>query len=132
MKQPIRILHIDDEPGALSSFRRCLRREGFEIDSALTPGEAIQLVSQHHYDLVVIDVFMPEMNGFRLLEELRSIDASLCSLVLTGIVDEAVLYQTVFSECEAYLEKPIDRDWLVFTVRRLLGERKRRALTPST
>lgn len=71
---PIKILHIDDEPMDLEITRVFLKRvakEKFEIESVLSPEEALDKLKSEQFDVVISDYKMPRMNGIELLEVLR-------------------------------------------------------------
>jgi DNA-binding response OmpR family regulator len=70
-----RILIVDDEPDITSSFKEALRDHGFEqVETANNPLLALKNFKEGSYDLLVIDIVMPEMDGFSLYEEVRKID----------------------------------------------------------
>lgn len=67
-----KILLIDDEPGIIKMLETILRKEGYDsIDSALTGREAMKKISQNPYDLIVLDVMLPDTDGFQLCQKIR-------------------------------------------------------------
>ncbi len=67
-----KILIIDDEPGIVKMLETILRKEGYtSISSAFTGQEAMEKISQNLYDLIVLDVMLPDTDGFRLCQEIR-------------------------------------------------------------
>ncbi|WP_110945136.1 response regulator transcription factor [Paenibacillus phocaensis] len=67
-----KILIIDDEPGIVKMLETILRKEGYTaISSAFTGQEALEKISHHPYDLIVLDVMLPDMDGFQLCQEIR-------------------------------------------------------------
>src|SRR4249919_4062868 len=70
-----RILIIDDEPDITLAFRKALRDKGFEeVETVNDPIFALKNFKAGSYDLLIIDIVMPEMDGFSLYEEIRKID----------------------------------------------------------
>ena len=69
-----RILIVDDEPDITSSFEQVLRDNGFEVDIANDSLLALKNFKEGSYELLIIDIVMPEMDGFSLYEEIRKID----------------------------------------------------------
>ena len=67
----MRILVTEDEPRILSFLARGLEAEGFSVDSAADGAEALRRVGGAHYDLVVLDLLLPHVNGLTVLSELR-------------------------------------------------------------
>ncbi|MBA4495227.1 response regulator [Paenactinomyces guangxiensis] len=67
-----KILLVDDEAGLLEMIKTFLIREGYEqIECATTGAEAIRLVKQELFDLILLDVMLPDMNGFDVCQEMR-------------------------------------------------------------
>lgn len=67
-----KILIIDDEPGIVKMLETILRKEGYtSISSALTGQEALEKISSHPYDLIVLDVMLPDTDGFQLCQKIR-------------------------------------------------------------
>ena len=79
-----RILLVDDEPDISLVFRTVLKDEGFKVDSFTDPQLALSHLKPDFYDLVVLDIKMPNMNGFKLYKELRKIDSKLKVCFLTA------------------------------------------------
>jgi PleD family two-component response regulator len=72
-----RVLIVDDEPDITSSFKEALRDNGVEqVETANDPLLALKNFKAGSYDLLIIDIVMPEMDGFSLYEEIRKIDIS--------------------------------------------------------
>ena len=67
----IRILMIDDEPAALTPYQIYLQQQGCTVDTAQTPAEAVTQLSRYTYQLLLLDVMMPEVSGFDLCGELK-------------------------------------------------------------
>ena len=67
-----KILIVDDQPSNLRLLEQTLRRAGFaEVMSTVEPREVAALHSEHHYDLILLDLQMPEMNGLQVMEGLQ-------------------------------------------------------------
>jgi CheY-like chemotaxis protein len=67
------ILLIDDEPAWLTSVLQLLRDEGFEVRGAQSGAEALKVLAKYHPDLILSDLRMPDMNGFDLLEKIKTL-----------------------------------------------------------
>jgi CheY-like chemotaxis protein len=72
VKKAYRILLVDDEPNVLSALRRIFRRENYHIDAALSGAEALKLLKDNDYQLIITDYKMPLMNGAELLKRLNT------------------------------------------------------------
>ena len=67
-----RLLVVDDEPNIVELLSASLRYAGFEVVTAMTGAEAMSAVERHRPDLVVLDVMLPDVDGFVVLRRLRS------------------------------------------------------------
>ena len=68
---------MDDEPDITSSFKQALRDKGFEVEIANDSLLALKNFKAGSYDLLIIDIVMPELDGFSIYEEIRKIDKKL-------------------------------------------------------
>lgn len=82
-----RVLMVDDEPKVLRALRRLLRREAFEVVTTDSPEEALRLLREGPYAVVLADQRMPNLEGTRLLEKAREISPDTVRVILTGHVD---------------------------------------------
>ena len=79
-----RILVIDDDPTVTSVLKRGLAYEGFTVDTAGTGAQGLAIARDHVPDLVILDVMLPGLDGFEVLERLRSADAEFPVMMLTA------------------------------------------------
>lgn len=116
-----RILVVDDEAGMLRSVERVLGKD-YEVASARSPREGIGLARSFKPDLAVLDIQMPEMDGFQLMEELQALDPELDVIFMTGSVHEidAKLVTAIRKDAFYFLQKPFDRGVLLSLVERCL------------
>ncbi|MBW2690451.1 MAG: sigma-54-dependent Fis family transcriptional regulator [Deltaproteobacteria bacterium] len=119
-----RILIVDDEDGMRRLLSRVLTREGYETVAVGSGAEALRLVANERFDLVVTDIKMPEMDGLELLAELKEYEPSLLVIVITayGTIENAV--QALRSGAYDYIAKPFENDEIRLTVAKAL-ERER-------
>jgi DNA-binding response OmpR family regulator len=75
---------IDNEPDITSLFRKALERKGFSVDVHNDPTYPLKNFKPHFYDLIIIDIVMPEMDGFKLYNQLRKVDPDIKILFLTA------------------------------------------------
>ena len=66
-----RILIVDDDEMVLMALNELLKPEGYEVDSANSGKEALKKIGENHYDLLMLDIIMPGMNGFELCKMIR-------------------------------------------------------------
>jgi CheY-like chemotaxis protein len=83
-KQHSRILIVDDEPDILFIFKRGLEVNGFEVDAYGSPQEAVKFFKPDVYDLAILDVIMPDTNGFALYRQMKKIDPAITACFLSA------------------------------------------------
>ncbi|WP_146824736.1 response regulator transcription factor [Alicyclobacillus suci] len=77
MRNQDAILIVDDEPGIVRMLKTMLNKEGFiYVDSALNGQEAMEQIRRNQYDLIVLDVMLPDTNGFRLCQDIRQLTST--------------------------------------------------------
>ena len=120
------ILVVDDEEEFLDCVKDILTKWNFEVDTALTGYEALQRMSLYHYDLIILDVIMPLINGLETLKRLKKLDRNIPIIILTadGRIDTAV--QAMKSGAYDYITKPVDWDKLKIIVKNAMTVRSLR------
>jgi DNA-binding response OmpR family regulator len=115
-----RILIIDDEPDITLAFRKALRDKGFEqVETANDPTLALKNFKAGSYDLLIIDIVMPHMDGFSLYEEIRKIDNKVKVCFITAFEVNYQALRAVFpaattaDDLGCFIRKPVDMDDLV-------------------
>jgi phosphoserine phosphatase RsbU/P len=118
---PWRVLVVDDEAGMLRSVERVLGHD-YEVASTRSSRQAIELAQTFRPDLAILDIQMPEMDGFQLMEELRKRDPEMEVIFMTGSVHEidAKLIRAIRKDAFYFLQKPFDRGVLLSLVERCL------------
>lgn len=124
-----RVLVVDDDKVLQDSVRQALEFHHFFVDVANNGKEALSAVQKDHYDLVVMDVNMPEMDGITALTEIKKHDPSIIVLILTAYSNVSDAVKVVKEGAYNYLEKPISSDNLVALIKRAL---KARSLVETT
>jgi DNA-binding response OmpR family regulator len=118
-----RILLVDDTPECLQFLDARLRALGYFTTIVHDGAQAIESVASDKPDLVVLDITMPEVNGYQACREIKRLKADLPVLVLTGRTDPAHKFWALESGADEFLTKPIDPVVVVQRVRALLGKR---------
>jgi len=115
-----KILLVDDEEEFLAATSQALVRRGMDVDVAPNGVTAIEMVNRKRYDVVVLDVRMPDIDGIEVFGIIRSKQPGLPVIMLTGhaSIDEA--FQTSRNGIADYLTKPIDMDDLAARVRQVV------------
>ncbi|HBH17408.1 MAG TPA: DNA-binding response regulator, partial [Cyanobacteria bacterium UBA9579] len=117
-----RILIIDDDPEIMDWLSFDLRLSGFYIDSANDGLNGLQKAQQNNYDLIILDVMMPKMNGFEVCKNLRTSartkDIPIILLTAKGTIEDKAIGFS--SGADDYLVKPFDIQELLMRMRALL------------
>ena len=115
-----RILIVDDEPDITLAFEQGLRDKGFEqVDTLNDPLLALDNFKAGSYDLLIIDIIMPQMNGFGLYEEIRKIDNKVRVCFITAYEVNYQALRAVFPDATTiedigcFIRKPIEVDDLI-------------------
>jgi response regulator RpfG family c-di-GMP phosphodiesterase len=130
-KQP-QILLVDDEQNILSSLRRLFRAHGYQVITAESGKDGLDVLESRPIDLVISDMRMPEMDGAQFLERVRAKWPDTIRLLLTGYADiTSILAAINRGEIYRYITKPWDDNDIMLVVRhalerRALEEEKRR------
>jgi signal transduction histidine kinase len=124
-ERPARILSVDDNQTSLYVRGRILTAAGFDILSASSGQQAIDLVHKHSPDLVLLDVHLPDIDGVEVCRRLKSSGVSIIVIQISATsvaVPQAT--ESLNNGADAYLSEPVDPDVLVATVRAMLRLRK--------
>ncbi|MBS2970145.1 response regulator transcription factor [Metabacillus sp. KIGAM252] len=115
-----KILLVDDEPAILDVCRRYLEREGYRVDSAVNGFEAVEQWKRGRPDLIVLDLMMPEKDGWTAAEEIRMGDEDVPIIMLTALGQERDRLLGLTLGADDYLTKPFSPRELVLRVKNML------------
>ena len=119
-----RILVIDDDQAVTSTLKRGLAYEGYTVDAAGSGHQGLTIARDHVPDLVILDVMMPGLDGYQVLERLKTVDAGLPVLMLTARDAPADQVRGLDSGADDYVVKPFTFSVLVARVKALLRRRE--------
>jgi UDP-3-O-acyl N-acetylglucosamine deacetylase len=110
------ILIVDDEASILRSLEGILADEGFDVVQAHDGEAALQLVQEQPCDLVLLDIWMPGMDGIQTLQRMKAMQASLCVIVMSGHGNIETAVKATRLGAFDYLEKPLSLDNVLSSV----------------
>ena len=122
-----RILVVDDEENVRLTTAAILEQEGYTVETASDGREALHMVGRSHFDLVLTDIRMEDMDGITLLHELQTRHPNIVTVVLTGYASIESSIDALRQGVYDYLVKPCVVDDLKRTIRRALQHREQRA-----
>lgn len=124
----MRILVVDDEMVALTSVKRLLRRRGFEDVTVCDTGQAaIELIRSETFDVVLLDLLMPDVDGLRVIEASKAFKPLTEFIMITAIEDVKMSVKAIRLGAYDYLVKPIDPERLYLSITRAFERRSFRA-----
>ena len=119
----LRILAVDDEPDLTMLCRMSLEHYGFEVDTFNDPQEALSKFKPGSYDLVILDIKMPKMDGFELYHKIKKKDnnANICFLTASELYYEEFRKKEYYAlDKSMFIRKPIDNEELVKEVNKMI------------
>ncbi|HEC33563.1 MAG TPA: sigma-54-dependent Fis family transcriptional regulator, partial [Chloroflexi bacterium] len=116
--EPATILVIDDELGIREGCRRILSRAGHQVVVAATGEDGWQQIQSGQFDLVLLDIMMPDINGMELLRRIVPFDPDLVCIIITGYATVELAVQAIKGGAYDFISKPFDANALLMTVRR--------------
>lgn len=115
-----RILVIDDDETIRNLIVNALTFQGYVVDVAQNGIEAIRHTQKNTYDLAIVDIRLPDVNGTELLTLMKDTTPKMAKIILTGKPDLENAIDAVNNGADCYLTKPIQFDRLLDTVKRIL------------
>ena len=116
------ILVVDDEDALRTVLSSELLNEGYEVHSAADGDDAITELDKAQYDLVLLDIKMPRMNGFEVLKHIKQNHARTKVVMLTGFADLKNAIESKKLGADDFVSKPYDLVDLLTTIERVLSE----------
>lgn len=125
-----KILAVDDESDVLLILKTALISEGYQVFTATNGPDAIALAREHGPDLMVLDMMMPDMNGFETLKHIREGEAtqSVPVIMLTGVSDKDKIRQALDLGIDYYIVKPFEFHDLIAKVKLAISDSSRPSL----
>lgn len=118
------ILIVDDEPSYLELLKGLLHQEGYtNVLTEQNPLNVLPLLQRTDIDLILLDVYMPQMNGLDLLEKVYSEYPSLPVIIVTAVSEVQIALKAIKLGAYEFITKPPDTDRLFLTIKRALSKR---------
>jgi len=124
MADTIRVLLVDDEPLFLESMGKVLKLRGYQVGAVTGGVEALEELRFGRYDVVVLDLRMPGLDGIATLERIRKQDAFLPVILLSGHADMSKAVEAMQHGAVDYLLKPAPVEKLCERIRSALEHRR--------
>jgi DNA-binding response OmpR family regulator len=119
------ILVVDDDKSILRTFSRILQKSGYEIETAETGKEAIEKADKRQYDLALVDIRLPDMDGTDLLAKVKNQLQNTVKIMITGFPSLETGVKALDEGADAYLVKPVKpQELLMLLDEKLKGREK--------
>ncbi|MEA3349118.1 MAG: response regulator [Chloroflexota bacterium] len=118
------ILYVEDNPSNLRLVNRVLQAEGYTIIEAKNAQQTLKIIETEHPDLILMDINMPDMDGYTLTGQLKKITKlqNVPIIAVTANVMKGDRERTIQAGCDGYIQKPIDVDSLPQQIAQYLQE----------
>lgn len=119
-----RILIVDDDESSRRSLSLILGKNGYEVETAGTGREALEKAQQIFFNLTLLDIRLPDVEGTKLLAPLKEVHPGLAVIMITGYATVETAVQALTDGASAYVTKPLNMDEVLATVERLLEKQR--------
>jgi len=116
----MRVLVIEDDAPTLKSIERLLADEGFTLDTTQTGKEGVELGKLYDYDIIILDLNLPDIDGYEVIRRLRRAGSQTPLLILSGHGEVTHKVRGLISGADDYLTKPFNRTELVARLRAVI------------
>jgi DNA-binding NtrC family response regulator len=119
-----RILVVDDEAGIRHLLQNGLTDEGYSVKTANGTMDALAVLENTSFDLAIIDLLLPDIDGLQLAEAIRMLDPATCVILITAYGTPSFESMASHPAIMHYLHKPFALDRLLALIRQCLGDQK--------
>jgi DNA-binding NtrC family response regulator len=113
MNDKTTILVVDDNEDLLETFAMILKRRGYEVQTACDGVTAVDKFKEHNFDITLMDIVMPEMNGVDTFKKIREIQPDASIILMTAYSDEDLIQSAMNEGVTLIIQKPIRIDSLI-------------------
>ncbi len=117
-KIPIKLLYVEDEAIIREQLERLLKRVVKEVVTASNGEEGLLAFKEHHPEIIVTDIKMPQMTGLEMAREIRKLDKSIPIVITTAHSESEFLLEAIEISVSDFLLKPVDTDNLISVIER--------------
>jgi DNA-binding NtrC family response regulator len=124
MNAKARILIVDDETVVRDSLGKWFEEEGYAVETAASAREALLKLPRERWDLALLDIKMPGMDGLELQRKIREVDPEILVVIMTGYASVETAVEALKDGAYDYITKPFDPDDLAHVIRKALEHRQ--------
>jgi two-component system, cell cycle response regulator CtrA len=120
----MRVLVIEDDQGTAKTLQMTLQSEGFVCDTTAVGEDGLDIARHYEYDLIILDLMLPDIDGYEILRRLRAVQVTTPVLILSGLSDIDDKIKGLGIGADDYLTKPFNKDELLARVRAIIRRSK--------
>lgn len=124
MSEAARILIVDDDESIRKALAAVMEEDGYIVDTAQTGKEAVEKCNTNFYNLALIDIRLPDMEGTQLLKTMKNSTPSMVKIIVTGYPSLSNAIEAVNKGADAYLLKPLVMNDVLKTIKEHLNRQK--------
>jgi len=124
LHEKILILVVDEQFTDREALKKILEDKGYRVATASDGAEAIEMVKSRHYDIIFLDVRLPNMNGVETFERVKKIDPQATVIMMTDCAEEDLVKRAVSAGAYTCLYKPFDIEKVITLVETVAKEKK--------
>ncbi|HOW73568.1 MAG TPA: response regulator [Phycisphaerae bacterium] len=122
VRHHIKVLVVDDDPQVCKTVGKILQENNYQVQTYTQPRQALQAVRKTPFDIALIDIKMPDVNGVELVEKIRGEDDRVAALVMTAFPDVQSAAETMRLGARDYITKPFSAEQLLAAIERIAQE----------
>jgi DNA-binding NtrC family response regulator len=107
-RSKLRILVVDDDEGMCQYLKDFLTSDGYQVTAIMNPDQVLKEIRDGRYQIILLDLRMPGLDGASLLREIRAVDSDLCVIVMTAYPSVETAVETMKAQAFDYLRKPFE------------------------
>ncbi|MFH1655999.1 MAG: response regulator, partial [Candidatus Omnitrophota bacterium] len=115
-----RILVVDDEQDVVEALFHTLKRCGYEVETALTGEAGIEKTKKSKFDVVLLDINLPDLNGIQVLEQMKKVDPEIEVIMITGYGSIESATESLKKGAYDYIQKPVSGDKIVILIEKAI------------
>jgi len=124
LHEKVLILVVDDQFGDRETLKGILEDKGYKVATAKDGAESIDMVKAKHYDIIFLDVKLPDMSGVQVFEQVNQIDPQAAVIMMTGYSVEDLVRRAVSAGAYTCIYKPFDMEKVIGLVEEICGLKK--------
>ncbi|MFH1094450.1 MAG: response regulator [Candidatus Omnitrophota bacterium] len=115
-----RILVVDDEQDVVEALFHTLKRSGYEVETALTGEAGIEKTKKSKFDVILLDINLPDLNGIQVLEQMKKVDPGIEVIMITGYGSIESATESLKKGAYDYIQKPVSGDKIVILIEKAI------------